>query len=139
MNSITFVTGLWDIGRGELTEGWSRNYESYLMKLDQLLKIEENLIIFGDSELEKFVNSRRTSENTQFVIRPLEWFKTNEFYPQIQNIRNNPDWYNQSGWLVDSTQSKLEMYNPLVMSKMFLMNDARIMDKFNSISCLKSF
>ena len=37
-----------------------------------------------------------------------------------------------AGWLVDSTQSRLEMYNPLVMSKPFLLNDARIFDKFNS-------
>jgi len=35
-------------------------------------------------------------------------------------------------WLADSTQSKLEMYNPLVMSKMFLLNDAKILDKFDS-------
>jgi len=34
--------------------------------------------------------------------------------------------------LKDSTQAKLDMYNPLVMSKMFLLNDAQIMDKFNS-------
>jgi len=32
----------------------------------------------------------------------------------------------------ESTQGKLEMYNPLVMSKMFLLNDARIFDKFES-------
>ena len=133
MNKTTLVTGLWDLGRNELTEGWSRSYEDhYLKKFEELLKIEDNLIIFGDSELEKFVQERRNDSNTQFVRRDLSWFKDNEFYNNVQTIRNNPEWFNQSGWLVDSTQAKLEMYNPLVMSKVFLLNDAKILDKFNS-------
>jgi hypothetical protein len=130
--SITLVTGLWNIGRDELSEGWSRTFQHYLDKFEQLLKIEENLIIFGEKELEEFVWQRRNSTNTQFIIRDKSWFTDNEFYNKIQSIRNNPNWYNQSGWLKDSTQAKLEIYNPLVMSKMFLLNDARILDKFNS-------
>jgi hypothetical protein len=90
------------------------------------------MIIFGDKELESFVFKRRSEKNTQFVVRELSWFKNNDFYDKIQKIRTNSNWYNLAGWLKDSTQAKLEMYNPLVMSKMFLMNDARILDKFNS-------
>jgi hypothetical protein len=130
---VTLVTGLWDLGRGELTEGWSRPYENhYLTKFNELLKTENNLIIFGNSELEIFVWERRNPANTQFINRDLSWFKNNEFYDKIQKIRNNPDWFNQVGWLSESTQSKLEMYNPLVMGKMFLLHDAKILDKFNS-------
>ncbi len=33
---ITLVTGLWDIGRGELNEGWSRPFSHYLEKFKQL-------------------------------------------------------------------------------------------------------
>ena len=132
-SNITLVTGLWDLGRGELTEGWSRPYENhYLTKFNELLKTEINLIIFGDSELEKFVWERRNQSNTQFINRDLSWFKNNEFYDKIQKIRNNPDWFNQVGWLKDSTQAKLEMYNPLVMSKVFLLHDAKLLDSFNS-------
>ena len=130
--SIALVTGLWNIGRDELSDGWSRSFKHYLEKFEQLLKVEENLIIFGEKELEEFVWERRNESNTQFIIRNKDWFINNDFYNKIQQIRNNPDWYNQSGWLKDSTQAKLEMYNPLVMSKMFLLNDARILDKFNS-------
>ncbi len=132
MNNITLVTGLWDIGRDQLTEGWSRTYQHYLDKFESLLKLDVNLIIFGDTDLQRFVEQRRDSHNTQFIIRPKDWFINNEFYPKIQKIRQDPSWYNQVGWLKDSTQAKLEMYNPLVMSKMFLLNDARILDKFNS-------
>ena len=132
MGSITLVTGIWDIGRGDLSEGWSRPFQHYLDKFEQLLKVEENLIIFGEDELEKFVFERRSPENTQFINRPLSWFQNNEFFQNIQKIRTNEDWLNRSGWLRESTQARLENYNPLVMSKVFLLNDAKIMDKFNS-------
>lgn len=131
-NDITLVTGLWDIGRGDLQEGWSRSFQYYLEKFEQLLQVNENMIIFGDEELEKFVFKYRRNENTQFVRRDLSWFKDNEFYTKIQSIRTNPEWFNQVGWLSDSTQAKLEMYNPLVMSKVFLLHDAKLLDKFNS-------
>jgi hypothetical protein len=132
ISSITLVTGLWDIKRDELTEGWSRSFEShYLKKFEELLRVNNNLIIFGDEELEKFVWERRSSKNTQFIYRDLNWFK-NEFFDKIQEIRKDENWFNQVGWLKDSTQANLEMYNPLVMSKMFLLHDAKILDRFDS-------
>jgi len=131
MSNTTLVTGLWNINRESLKEGWSRSFDHYLSKLEQLLSIEENLIIFGEKELEDWVLTKRDRSKTQFIVRSQDWFK-NEFFDKIQIIRKNPNWYNQSGWLPESTQARLEMYNPLVMSKVFLLNDARIMDRFNS-------
>ena len=97
--SFTLVTGLWDIGRGKLNEGWSRSFDHYLQKFKQLLQVDENMIIFGDNELKKFVFENRSLQNTQFIERELSWFQNNEFYDKIQEIRNNPKWYNQVGWL----------------------------------------
>jgi len=132
-NKTTFVTGLWNIQRGSLSEGWSRSYEDhYLKKFEQLLNIPNNLIVFGDSELKKFVEERRDSKNTLFILRDTEWFKNNDYYHLIQQIRENPNWLEQATWLPGSTQAKLEFYNPLVMSKMFLLHDAKIMDPFDS-------
>jgi hypothetical protein len=132
MNKITLVTGLWDIGRGNLKEGWSRSFQHYLDKFQQLLQVDVNMVIFGDEELEEFVFHIRNQNNTQFIRRDLSWFKNNEFYNKIQTIRTNSDWYNQVGWLSESTQAKLDMYNPLVMSKVYLLHDAKILDKFDS-------
>jgi hypothetical protein len=129
---ITLVTGLWDIGRGELNEGWSRPFSHYLEKFKQLLQVDNNMIIFGDKELEEFVTKHRKPENTRFILRDLNWFKNNDYFQLIQKIRTNPEWSNQVGWLSNSTQARLEMYNPLVMSKMFLLNDAKLLDKFDS-------
>ena len=131
MSGLTLVTGLWNIKRDGLSEGWSRSFQHYLDKFEQLLQVDNNMIIFGDSELESFVFERRDRKNTMFITRSQDWFK-NEFYNKIQEIRTNPNWYNQAGWLSESTQAKLDLYNPLVMSKVFLLNDAKIMDSFDS-------
>jgi len=129
---VTLVTGLWDIGRGELSEGWSRSFDHYLEKFESFLKIPHNMIIFGDEELKKFVFKYRDESNTQFITKDLSWFTNNDFYLKIQKIRTDPNWFNQVGWLRDSTKAKLEMYNPLVMAKMFLLHDAKILDNFDS-------
>jgi len=131
MSGITIVTGLWNIKRDGLTQGWSRSYEHYLDKFKQLLGMPNNLIVFGDAELRKIVFEHRTESNTFFIERSQEWFK-NEFYDKIQEIRQREDWITQSGWLRESTQARLEFYNPLVMSKVFLLHDAKILDPFNS-------
>ena len=131
MDNITIVTGLWNIKRDELTEGWARSFEHYLNHFDKFLDLPYNLIIFGEEELREVIFKKRTNQNTQFIPRSQEWFK-NEFYDKIQKIRTSEEWRNQASWLGESTQSKLEMYNPLVMSKVFLIHDAKILDKFDS-------
>jgi hypothetical protein len=132
-SGVTLVTGLWNIGREGLQEGWSRSFNHYLDKLEQLLKTPDNMIIFIEQEYESFVWERRSRANTAVIVRGLDWFSANqEFFNKIQGIRKNPDWYNQASWLPESTQARLEWYNPLVMAKMFLLNDARIFDPFNS-------
>ena len=132
MKNVTLVTGLWDIKRSDLTGGWSRSFEDhYITKFKELLQVPYNLIVFGEEELQDIVFEIRDTDNTQFIERSQDWFK-NEFYNKIQEIRKDPKWYNQVGWLKDSTQGSLEMYNPLVMSKMFMLNDANIMSRFNT-------
>jgi hypothetical protein len=133
MKNVTIVTGIWDIKRNELSDGWNRGFNHYLNNLEKLMKTEDNMIIFIESKYKQFIEERRKKENTFIIIRELDWFKSNqEIFNKIQEIRNKEEWYNQADWLKDSTQAKLEMYNPIVMSKMFLLNDASIMDPFNS-------
>lgn len=133
MSRVTIVTGIWDIQRDKLSEGWSRNFQHYLDNFEKLLKCDENMIVYIEEKYKPFVEERRSNNNTLIITREIEWFKTNgDLFNKIQKIRTNPEWYNQIGWLGESTQAKLEMYNPLVMSKMFLLNDAAVFDPFNS-------
>ena len=130
---VTLVTGLWNIKRDQLSEGWTRSFEHYLNKFKELLEVENPMIIFGEPALESFVYKYRSHSNTRFIIRHQSWLKSN-FFEKMQEIRTSEKWISQASWLRDSTQAKLEMYNPLVMSKMFLLNDAKLMDPFNSKS-----
>ena len=104
MKKTTLVTGFWDIGRDGLEGHWARTTESYINKLNDLLKIGYNFIVFGDEDLK---NKIPDNKNIQFIHRNLDWFN-NEFFDKIQEIRTNEDWYNQSGWLPESTQAKLK-------------------------------
>lgn len=134
MSNITFVTGLWDLGRDKIGGGFKRDFNShYLPQFKNLLSLDINLIIFCDKSVEEFVWKHRNPSNTTVINKPLESFKNNfDFYNQVQTIKNNPAWKNQAGWLVESPQSTLEYYNPVVMSKFFMLHDSCIMNPFNS-------
>ena len=46
MSKITLVTGLWDLKRETLNEGWSRSYENhYLKKFDEHISIEKPKVL----------------------------------------------------------------------------------------------
>jgi hypothetical protein len=135
-SKTTLVTGIWDLGRNSLSEDWSRSFDHYKNHFDSLLRNLEdiNLIIFVDKDLEDFVWQRRSRSNTALYHHGNLDF-TNNFFPffnQIQEIRSKPEWYNQAAWLKDSTQAKMEWYNPMVMSKPFLLHNAKVFDPFDS-------
>lgn len=133
---ITFVTGIWDLGRDSSKPGWNRSFDHYITHFITLLNElkEFNLIIFIDPSLEELVWKHRDKNNTRVYYHSKEDFKGPffPFFDKIQHIRNDQEWYNQVGWLRDSTQGSLEYYNPMVMSKMFLLHNAKCFDPFNS-------
>lgn len=135
MNNSTIVTGIWDLGRDNLSEAWSRNFDHYIKNFTNLLQIQElNLAIFIDPELEELVWKHREKSNTAVYHHTKEQFKGNffPFFAKIQQIRTDEKWLSQTGWLRDSTQARMEYYNPMVMSKMFLLHNAKIFNPFGS-------
>ena len=134
-HNFTLVTGLWDLGRGDLDD-FKRPFKTYMDRFEELLTLDFNMYIYIPSELEEFVNKRRSSLNTRIKVRNLpdfhEWFG---FFDDVNRIRKNPDWYNQTGeggWLSKSPQAKLEYYNPILMSRFFMLHDATIINPFNT-------
>jgi len=136
MLKTTIVTGIWDLGRDSLGEGWSRSFEHYKDKFSQLLQSlkDVQLIVFIDPKHEDIVWKYRSPTNTVVYHHSADNFDNNffPFRPQIEKIRTNEQWLSQAGWLKDSTQAKLPLYNPMVMSKMFLLHNAKIFNPFNS-------
>lgn len=132
-SKTTIVTGIWDLKRGEMEGGFNRPFQHYLDKFEELLQTDTPMIIFIESEHQDFVWKHRKRENTHVIIKESDEFRTwFEFYDKVQEIRSNPDWYNKASWLAESTQAGLELYNPMVMSKMFLLNDAAISNPFDT-------
>jgi hypothetical protein len=131
-SGVTIVTGLWDLGRGEISESFRRGYDNYLEKFANLLKTDVNMYIFIDPSDEEFIWKHRDKKNTiinKMTLDELkEWFT---FTREVRLIRNNEDWSGQAGWLSESPQSKLDGYNPLVMSKMFMLNNVTLWNPFN--------
>jgi hypothetical protein len=132
-NEITFVTALWNIKRDQLGETFGRSYETYLEKFSELLKAPINMYIFIDKSDEEFIWKHRSKSNTKVHIMSVdelaEWFP---FTNLTDSIRQKPEWLNQAGWLPESTQARLKMYNPLVMSKMFMLNNVTVWNPFES-------
>ena len=63
-NNVTIVTGLWDLGRGEIGDSFKRGYDNYLEKFSSLLKTDVNMYIFIDPSDEEFVWKHRDKKNT---------------------------------------------------------------------------
>ena len=136
MVNSTIVTGIWDLGRDNLSEGWARPFQHYIDNFITLLKSLKDipLIVFIDKEHEYIVWEYRDKSNTVVYNHSKQQFN-GQFFPffdEVQQIRNNPDWYDQAGWLKDSAQGSMEYYNPMVMSKMFLLHNAKCYNPFNT-------
>jgi hypothetical protein len=131
-SNLTLVTALYDLGRGEMGTSFSRSFDHYKECFSRLLKLDFNLVIFCEEDVEEFVWQYRKPENTKIIRRTKDDLRAFPFYEKIQEIRTKPSWLNQAGWLNESTQAKLELYNPLVMSKQFFLNDATLFNFFNT-------
>lgn len=128
---LTVVTGLWNIGRP------GRDFSHYIEHFKRFLEFPVNMFIYIPKEYEYLVWEIRSPENTYVKLYELEDIKHlyAPFWDKTQEIRTNPEWYNQTGeggWLTESPQASLEWYNPIVQSKMFMLSDASIWDPFQS-------
>ncbi len=131
--NVTIVTALWDLGRESISAAFKRSYEHYKEKFAELLKTPVNMIIFVAPEDEEFIWKHRSRSNTMVKILELKEFKLwFEHFNSVQQIRKTESWYSQASWLKESPQATLEYYNPVVMSKMFMLNNATIFNPFDT-------
>lgn len=133
VNNVTIVTGLWDLGRQNLS-GWAqRDFSKYKENFFKLLHADVPMCIWIPKELEEEVWKIRKPKNTKIFYKEVEDFKTwFPFFKEHDAIRTNPDWYNSAAWLPQSPQAALELYNPMMMTKMFMVNDSVIHNPFNT-------
>jgi len=131
--NLTVVTGIWDLKRDQAGDGFKRPFEHYITNFISLLKTNVKMYIYIEKKYESLVWKYRTPHNTSVRIKEVEEFKTNfSFYEDVQKIRLSEKWRKQADWLGQSTQATLEYYNPMVMSKMFMLHDAVCANPFNT-------
>lgn len=133
MSDLTIVTGIWDLGREKAGQGFERPFQHYMARFGELLAADVPMVVFGDEALRPFVEEHRGDRPTYFYERPASRFVENfDFYERVQEIRTDPAWLAQVSWLPNSTQASLPLYNPMVMSKMFMLHDASIANPFGT-------
>jgi hypothetical protein len=134
MSKTTIVTGIWNLSRENAGNGFKRPFSHYLENFKKLLATDCPMVIFIESQNESLVWEHRSRKNTHVVIKEVESMKGQmfPFYDQVQTIRKEESWLSQASWLRESTQATLDLYNPMVMSKMFMLNDARIFNPFDT-------
>lgn len=117
-SGVAIVTGLWDLGRGTIS-GWAnRDFEQYKERFLDLLHVDIPMYIWIPRDLESFVWEIRQKHNTKIYYKETEDFKTwFEYFDVHEKIRTSEEWYNSAGWLRESPQGALPLYNPMMMCK----------------------
>ena len=128
----TIVTGLWNLSRD------GRGFEDhYLPNFKNMLQIDAPMVVFVPKDLEEFVREIRKGKQTYVRVMELEDIKIlyQPFWDKTQNLRKSEEWLNvtgEGGWLRTSPQALLEYYNPIVQSKMFMLNDSVCWNPFDT-------
>jgi FkbM family methyltransferase len=129
--NLTIVTGLWDISRV------GRGFDHYIENFKRFLDIPVNMFIYIPAEYEHLVWEKRSRDNT--FVKVFELSDVGHLYAphwdKTQEIRTSDKWLNitgEFGWLKGSPQAVNEFYNPIVQSKMFMLNDVTIWNPFDT-------
>lgn len=140
--SITLVTVLFDLDRNSLEDDaykFKRDFKMYLDALENWLTHKYKKVVYTSKEIEEEMLKRISPESkatTKFIHTSKEEFSKRWLGPdnfaKIQEIRLSKEWRERAGWLGNSPQAALEYYNPLVMSKMFIMRDAARQNLWNT-------
>jgi len=133
-SQTTIVTGIWDLSRDKAGDGFQRSFDHYIDNFNKLLECDNPMVIFIEKQYENIVWAKRKKDNTFVINKEISDFRSEgfPFYQEVQSIRSNESWLSQVGWLPNSTQASMELYNPMVMSKMFMLHDAKIFNPFDT-------
>ena len=145
-SQITFVTAIWDIGRGSMktSDQWNvlrRPFSHYIAGAKQFLAYRFPKVVFCDLEtyarLKPLIDEATAdgAGETRVVIKSLDELAS-EFsaFDAVTRLRESDAWLDQSAWIRDSPQAQLPMYIPIVMSKLSLTRDAARWNPFGTDS-----
>lgn len=134
-SDITIVTTLLDLKRAtQAGTDFKRTMEEYYARFNYILIRGFKMLVFMPIEFKQHL--RIQDDRVTIVHFPSEDIANYfPYYDRVQAIRTSPLWTQQAkalGWLAASPQASLPGYDPLVMSKMFLLRDAVELNPYNS-------
>lgn len=131
-DNFTIVTGLWDLGRGNLSD-FNRTFDHYIESFEKLLSLDFNFCVWVPSNIIPIIKEKRNFDDTRIFVKELEDIKIDfSYFKNVQEIRTNPTWFNGASWLASSPQAKLRFYNPIVMSKFGFLKESAIKNPFKT-------
>ncbi len=132
-SNVTIVTGIWDFEQEESTADSSRHFSHYLDHFEELCRLNIPMLIYAAKPHQHLIKLFRENRPTVLQNKHLSSFRENfDFFDAVQDIRKNPSWSARDAGLNVSKHGAIEWYNPMTMSKIFMLNDARIGNPFNS-------
>ena len=134
-DKVVWVTALFDLKRGEGGMGdFQRGMDEYYRRFQTILDRGFQMVVFLPPDFEQHL---KIDYNRVKVIHmnatDLHWYFP--YYDRVQQIRTSALWKAQgeyAGWLIKSPQARLEGYNPLVMIKLKMLQDAARLNVWGS-------
>lgn len=140
--TITLVTCLLDLGRDELASDayqFKREFKMYLDSMAKWLTHKYPKVVYTSKQIADEMMktmSEETKKSTKFVLTSRTELRSKwlgqDNYDKLQEIRKSKTWRTRASWLENSPQAGLQDYNPLVMSKMFMVRDAARQNYFHT-------
>jgi len=134
-SNFTLVSGMFDLGRGELGNDFKRSFDQYIQRFSTFLRYKFPIIIYIQEEhlpaYQQYLDQRGDLP-THIEFKTLDDIRAFQYYDEVQAIRTQKEWANQAGWLAKSPQATMELYNPMVMSKILWTRDAARLNPFNT-------
>jgi len=138
-SNITLVSGMFDLGRCDLPDSFKRTFDQYVERFSRFLAYKFPKILFIQPEHYQYYVPylEQNPDYPVYIINTtIQDIKNFEYYDLIQSVRQKPGWASQAGWLAESPQASMALYNPMVMSKILWTRNAARINPFNTDSFL---
>lgn len=117
-NQPTLVTAMMDVGRDRSAPEFRRQFHQYLSSLKRLAQLDLPMHIHAEPQWHARILQWRRGKPTWLHTLDAAVLRSTPGFEQIQRIRQSPAWLSQADWLATSPMAELELYTPLVISKM---------------------
>nr|KAG5696637.1 hypothetical protein BaRGS_034098 [Batillaria attramentaria] len=127
MYNFTLVTAMLDIGRGNWSSHQKRSYNTYLLYMQRVLRLDVNMVIFIESKGRPFVDwmRRGRERQTRVVEITLEELPYYRYRDRMKEIMDSEE-YKKDNELVRKNlcEASIPEYDILQWSKLYFLQEA---------------